>query len=383
MAIRFQIEHASATCNARVARLSTRHGVVTTPAFCPVGSRGAVKGLLPAQLRDLGTQIVLANAFHLMLRPGAESVAAIGGLHRFMGWDGPILTDSGGYQVHSMSDISAIDEEGVTFRSIVDGSPVRLGPERSMEVQNALGADIIMAFDDCPSLSEADDLPLRARVREAHERTARWLPRCLAAHKRPDDQALFGIVQGGTDPELRRASVEAVCAVELPGYAVGGVAVGESPRDVHFIVELTVPMLPGDKPRYVMGVGYERDLLCAVRAGADLFDCVLPTRNGRNGGVFTAAGRVQIRNSRFRADPGPLDKGCDCPACRGGFTRAYLRHLFVAGEMLGPILLSLHNVRHFQRLLLDIQDAVRDDSWSRLADRWPVLVSEPAAEPAG
>jgi queuine tRNA-ribosyltransferase len=371
--LRFTVVAHSAACGARVGRVETPHGSFDTPAFMPVGSRAAVRGVTPQQLRDTGARIVLANAFHLMLRPGEEVVRELRGLHGFMGWDGPILTDSGGYQAFSMSDLSRVDDGGVEFRSAVDGGTVHLGPERAMAVQNALGADIVMAFDDCPPAAGAD----RARLAAAHERTARWLRRCVRAHRRPQEQALFGIVQGGTDAILRRASVEAVCEVELPGYAVGGVAVGESPEEIRRVVELTVPLLPPRKPRYVMGIGYERDILMAVRAGADLFDCVLPTRNGRNAAAFTRHGIVHLRNACHRTDPGPIEPGCDCAACAGGLGRAYLRHLFLAGEMLGPVLASLHNLRHFQRLLLDIHRAIREDSWLVLERDWPIL-ADPA-----
>ena len=393
--LRFTVVAQCRSSAARLGRIETLHGSFDTPAFIPVGSRGSVRGLSPQQLRSTGTQIVLANAYHLMLRPGAELIARLGGLHRFMAWDGPILTDSGGYQAYSMADINRIDDDGVTFRSIIDGSMVHLGPQRSIEVQNALGADIIMAFDDCRTCVERvgsnrrtgsssgpqrDDATtsttgLRDELRVAHHRTVRWLQQCRAAHQRPDEQALFGIVQGGTDLQLRRESVEAVCNVELPGYAIGGVAMGEEPKLIHEVVQFTAPRLPADKPRYVMGVGYECDLVVAVRAGADMFDCVLPTRNGRNANAFTRRGRMHLRNARFREDQRVLEVGCDCVACAQGFSLAYLRHLFLAGEMLGPILLSLHNIRHFQRLMLDIHRAIREDSWSDLLRSWPVLES--------
>jgi queuine tRNA-ribosyltransferase len=302
-----------------------------------------------------------------------------------MRWDGPILTDSGGYQAFSMSDINAIDEDGVTFKSFVDGARVHLGPESSMAVQNAIGADIIMAFDDCPPSPHArhgsgsprtripEPKDWDARLRTANERTIRWLERCVRAHRRPDEQALFGIVQGGTDLDRRAASIDGVCGIDLPGYAIGGVAVGEGPELIRKIVEFTAPRLPEDRPRYLMGVGYERDIAMAVAAGVDMFDCVLPTRNGRMASVFTTQGPLRLRHARFREDQGPIDPECDCPACGGGFSRAYLRHCFFAGEMVGPILCSLHNLRHFQRLLLDIRAAIRDDSWSSLSGRWPVL----------
>ena len=363
----------------------------------PVGTRGSVKGLLPEQVAATGSQIILNNAWHLMLRPGDELIASLGGVHAFMQWGGPILTDSGGFQAWSLADTSLLGDDGIVFKSIIDGSKIELTPERSMQVQNNLGADIIMAFDDCPpsvdastrvrqqrpELAAAHDQQIgrdhHQRLVEAIDRTARWLERCVAAHGRSDEQALFGIVQGGSDEGLRCRSAEQVTSFDLPGYAIGGVAVGESTETLHETVRMTAPMLPVDRPRYLMGVGYERDLVAAVRAGVDMFDCVLPSRNGRSGGIFTAKGRLQIRNARFREDQSVLEPGCDCQACGGGFSRAYLRHLFISGEMLGPILLSLHNIRHFQRLMVDIRRAIRDDAWSSLVQAWPVL-GDPVAE---
>ncbi len=390
--LRFDIIDRCGETQARVGRVETAHGGFDTPAFMPVGTRGTVKGLTPEQIRSTGSEIILNNAYHLLLRPGDGLVARRGGVHRFMRWDGPILTDSGGYQAYSMSDINAVDDEGVTFKSIVDGSMVHLGPERSMEVQNNLGADIIMAFDDCPpsvdpaTLNEsrkrlagkrggphAKGYDHAKRLVEAHDRTKKWLHRCVEAHRRPDEQALFGIVQGGTDLELRRASVEAVCGVDLPGYAIGGVAVGEGPELIREVVEHTAPLLPVEKPRYLMGVGYERDIVAAVKAGVDMFDCVLPTRNGRNAQAFTREGRLHLRNAKFSEDDAVIELGCDCAACGGGFSRSYLRHLFQVGEMLGPTLLSVHNIRHFQRLMLDIRRAISENDWSLLLGAWPVL----------
>jgi queuine tRNA-ribosyltransferase len=393
--LRFEILAPSRSTLARTGRIATPHGSFDTPAFMPVGTRASIKGVLPDLVEQTGTQIILNNAYHLMLRPGDGLVAQLGGVHAFMRWPGPVLTDSGGYQAFSMSDINRIDDDGVTFRSIVDGSLIRLTPERSMEVQNNLGADIIMAFDDCPPAQEcgervetdehsnrsmiepskpvAIERETAQRLAIANERTARWLERCVASHQRPHEQALFGIVQGGVDLALRSRSVEMICNIDLPGYAIGGVAVGESPELIHSVVRHTAPLLPPEKPRYLMGVGYERDIVEAVRAGIDMFDCVLPTRNGRNANAFTREGRLHLRNSAHREDSQPIDSTCDCAACGGGFSRAYLRHLFLAGEMLGPILVSLHNIRHFQRLMLDIRAAIREDAWSWLAAGWPVL----------
>jgi len=414
-ALDFHIAHRSAKTQARVGRVTTRHGSFDTPAFMPVGTRASVKGLLPELVRATGSQIVLNNTYHLLLRPGSELIARLGGVHRFMNWPGPILTDSGGYQAYSLSDTNRVDDDGVTFKSIVDGAEVRLTPERAVEVQNQLGADIIMAFDDCPPSADPREGPVHqprlkqaverdrgtsgkreydhgARLDVANERTVRWLERCKGAHARTAEQSLFGIVQGGTDLAKREWSAARVCAIDLPGYAIGGVAVGESADDISLVVTHTAPLLPDSKPRYLMGVGYERDIVNAVRAGIDMFDCVLPTRNGRNANAFTRSGQVRLRNSRFAEDPGPIEVGCDCAACdpashgwhtpeRSPFSRAYLRHLFMVGEMLGPILVSLHNVRHFQRLMLDIRASISNDDWSGLAGRWPVLTRKPAGEP--
>jgi queuine tRNA-ribosyltransferase len=410
----FEIAARSPSTAARVGRVTTRHGSFDTPAFMPVGTQGALKGLTPPQVIATGSQIVLANTYHLLLRPGPDTVAALGGLHGFMGWDGPILTDSGGYQAYSMGDINRIDEHAVTFKSVVDGRMIELSPEVAIETQNKLGADIIMPLDDCPPSVDPRTfnqtrLRLAAqrqtalfkkgydhdkRLAEANERTVRWLERCKKAHARPDDQALFGIVQGGTDLDRRTHSAEQITQVDLPGYAIGGVAVGEGFEEIVSVVRHTARLLPEDRPRYLMGVGYERDLVAAIRAGVDMFDCVLPTRNGRNANAFTPAGQMRLKNARFALDEGPLDPGCDCPACRPGahgwptpggkpVSRAYLRHLFISGEMLGPILVSLHNVRHFQRLLVDIREAIRDDGWSALARRWPVVAEAIPGAQAG
>ena len=385
-ALRFQILARSSSNRARLGRVTTPHGSFDTPAFMPVATAAAMKGLTPTQVRGTGSQIILNNAYHLFLRPGGDRLERFGGTHRFMRWDGPILTDSGGYQAYSMSDTAVLGEDGVTFRSFIDGSKVHLGPESSMRVQNQIGADIIMAFDDCApaALPEegADERRLARtrriddharRLEEAHERTLRWLDRCVRAHARPQDQALFGIVQGATDLDLRRRSVEGVCSHDLPGFAIGGVAVGEGTDAIRKVVEFTAPLLPEAKPRYLMGVGYERDIVMAVAAGVDMFDCVLPTRNGRNANAFTRNGSIRLRNARFADDHAPIDPSCDCETCAGGFSRAYLRHLFTAEEMLGPTLVSVHNIRHFQRLMMDIRTAIREDAWSWLLGSWPCI----------
>ncbi len=380
--IRYERLGGLASGGARLGRVHTPHGSFDTPAFMPVATAGAMKGLTPDQVRATGSQVILNNAFHLMLRPGHERVRAFGGSHEFMRWPGPILTDSGGYQAFSMSEINALDEEGVTFRSFVDGARVRLGPEQSMAVQNALGADIIMAFDDCPpARGDADEADYRRRVTDANERTVRWLDRCIAAHARPAEQGLFGIVQGGTCMDLRQQSVEAVTARDLPGYAIGGVAVGEGTQSIRDTVRFTAPLLPQDKPRYLMGVGYERDIVAAVEAGVDMFDCVLPTRNGRNANAFTRGGQLRLRNACHAEDHRVIEPGCSCAACSQGFSRGYLRHLFMAGEMLGPTLASLHNIHHFQTLMMEIRQAIAQDAWNPFLARWPCLSVSPPTEP--
>jgi queuine tRNA-ribosyltransferase len=351
-AIQFEILRSDAQTAARLGRVTTPHGPFDTPAFMPVGTQGSVKGILPDHVAATGAQIILANTYHLMLRPGEKTVAELGDLHCFMSWDGPILTDSGGFQVFSLADINKITNEGVTFKSHIDGAIVHLTPERSMEVQNALGADIIMMFDECPRA----DAPLAYHA-EAVQRTIAWAHRCVAAHKRADRQALFGIVQGGTDENLRRKCAEALIELDLPGYALGGLAVGEGFEAMQRTLESATPLLPVDKPRYLMGVGYPRDIVAGVANGIDMFDCVLPTRNGRNAFAFTSAGAIRLRNTQYSVDKRPIDEACDCYACRH-FSRGAIRHYFFAGEMLGPILVSVHNIRFYQRLMADIRQAI-------------------------
>ncbi|MFZ4696783.1 MAG: tRNA guanosine(34) transglycosylase Tgt [Phycisphaerales bacterium] len=370
MAVRLEILQRSSENGARLGRVHTPHGVFDTPAFMPVATAAAMKGLTPEQVRSTGSQIILNNTLHCMLRPGAERIAKFGSSHAFMRWNAPILTDSGGFQAFSMADIRTLDDDGVTFSSFVDGAKVRMTPEVSIRAQNLIGADIIMAFDDCPPA--AAEVPME-RVREAMHRSVAWLHRCKAAHARPDAQALFGIVQGGTHLELRKESAARTCEIELPGYAIGGVAVGESPERIADTVRFTAPLLPDAKPRYLMGVGYPRDIAIAVAAGVDMFDCVLPTRNGRNALAFTREGALRLRNARFADDQAPIEADCDCQTCAGGFSRAYLRHLFSAGEMLGPTLVSLHNVRLYQRLMLAIRRAIGCNAWSALETDWPCL----------
>ncbi len=337
---------------ARAGLLMTPHGEIETPVFMPVGTRATVKGLTPDQIHATGTRMILANTYHLALRPGESVVAALGGLHKFMAWDGPILTDSGGFQVFSLAERSKMTEAGVAFRSHLDGSLLDLTPERAMQIQQDLGADIAMCFDHCPALPAEKDV-----VAGAVGRTIRWAKRCKAAHNRPD-QALFGIVQGGGHADLREECAKSLVEMDFDGYAVGGVSVGESREDVRKALEVSTPHLPDSKARYLMGVGRPQDILDAVFCGIDMFDCVLPTRNGRNATCLTDQGPVKLRNATYRLDPRPLEEGCDCLACRK-FSRSYLRHLFVAKEMLGPILASIHNVAYLQRLTRKIREAIR------------------------
>ena len=366
MPFSFRIETRDA--RARTGRFETPHGAVATPAFMPVGTRASVKGVHPDELRALGTQMVLANAYHLALRPGAELVRELGGLHRFMGWDGPILTDSGGYQIFSLQALTEIDEDGATLRSVVDGARIRFTPESTMALERALGADVIMALDHCPS-----DPVARADVEAATERTHRWLARCVdawrAAGGEASGQALFGIVQGGAFDDLRARSVEAVTGHGLPGYAIGGVSVGEDRVAMRRAVEAAAPLLPADKPRYLMGVGTPLDLYEAVRCGVDLFDCVTPTRHGRNHQAFTREGRLNLRNAAHERDPRPLEEGCDCPACTR-FSRAYLRHLCVAREMLAAVLLTQHNLRFFPRCMQEMRRAIEAGTLEGLRARF-------------
>jgi queuine tRNA-ribosyltransferase len=329
---------------ARRGRLTTPHGTVETPAFMPVGTAGSVKAMTPDEVAGLGYEMILANTYHLALRPGEEIVRGLGGLHRFMGWEGSILTDSGGFQVLSLADRRRIDDHGVVFRSHLDGSLLEMTAERSMAIQEALGSDIAMAFDDCPPLPSEPD-----RLRQAVDRTTAWARRSRAAF--PDDgRALFGIVQGGDDPRLREESARAVTSLGFDAYAIGGVSVGESVSLSRGVVAATAPLLPADRPRYLMGMGTPRDLVEMMALGIDLFDCVLPTRNARNGSLFTSAGTIQIKRAEFKDDARPLDERCACETCRR-YSRAYLRHLFMAGEILGFRLNTLHNLHHYADLM--------------------------------
>lgn len=345
--------------NARAGVFSTPHGELQTPVFAPVGTQATVKSLTPAQLTDIGASLVLSNTYHLYLRPGADLVAEMGGLHEFMQWPNPMLTDSGGFQVFSLSDTRKVDEEGVTFKSHIDGSTHRFTPESSIHVQEQLGADIIMAFDECAT---PNDLAYNQR---ALVRTHNWLKRCVDAKTRPD-QALFGIVQGGVFPDLRRASAEFVASMNLPGTAIGGLSVGETKAEMHAILDVLHPILPADKPRYLMGVGSPEDLINGVLRGVDIFDCVLPTRLARHQSAFTPTGRINLMNAGFARDPKPIDETCSCYACRN-FTRAYIRHLVVAKEMLASTLISIHNVSFLVNLMKRSRQAILESKFEPFA----------------
>ena len=360
MASHFAIIKTNPT-GARLGRLVTAHGVVETPAFMPVGTQGTVKAMLPRDLKEMGCQILLGNTYHLYLRPGAELIRELGGLHRFMNWDGPILTDSGGYQVFSLAAMRKLSEEGVRFQSHLDGSYHLLTPENVVQIQEALGSDIAMVLDEC--------IPHNANreyARDSTARTIRWAERCLQARSRPD-QLMFGIIQGGMYEDLREQCVREMNSIPFDGFAVGGLGVGEGEELLHSIAASTVGLLPKARPRYLMGVGRPEDIVSAVRTGFDLFDCVLPTRNARNGTLYTAQGKLSIKRAEFASDPRPLDETCDCYCCRN-FSRAYLRHLYVAGEILSSQLNSLHNLYFYHRLMERCREAIRQertDFWSR------------------
>ena len=337
---------------ARRGQLATAHGTVETPAFLTVGTAGTVKGLTTDQVAQTGAEIILGNTYHLMLRPGAERVAKLGGLHRFMNWPGPILTDSGGFQVMSLEELRKITEEGVTFRSHLDGSFHALTPERAMEIQNLLDADITMVLDECTPFPATE-----TEARESMERSMRWAARCKEAFTTRPGYGLFGIVQGGVYADLRRRSAEALKEIGFDGYAVGGLAVGEGQEVMFETLDVTVPLLPDARPRYLMGVGKPADIVGAVRRGIDMFDCVLPTRSGRTGQAFTRRAVLNLMNARHRDDPRPLDADCPCPSC-SDYSRAYLHHLFKAKEMLGPILLTRHNLHYYQQLMAGLRGAI-------------------------
>lgn len=348
---------------ARAGMFQTPHGLIPTPVFAPVGTQATVKAVLPRELHELGSTLILANTYHLHLRPGDDLIRNLGGLHGFMAWDGPILTDSGGFQVFSLGGLNTIDDEGVTFRDHLDGSLHRFTPEVSIRIQHNLGADVIMAFDECPT---PDDRPV---VRAAVDRTHRWLARCADEHYRhgdPNRQALFGIVQGGIFPDLRAESAALVSNLDLPGYAIGGLAVGETKPNMYAMLEHTTSRLPTGKPRYLMGVGSPEDLVHGVARGIDIFDCVLPTRVARNGAALTRQGRINLRNLQYADDAEPIEPGCTCYACTH-FSRAYVRHVVKASEIIGHQLLSLHNLHMLLSLMRDLRAAILAGTFGEFA----------------
>lgn len=356
----FQFELTAKNNHARAGIFATPHGKLQTPVFAPVGTQATVKAVSPDQLRETGASLVLANTYHLYLRPGSELVAEMGGLHRFMQWDGPMLTDSGGFQVFSLSDMRKIDSDGVTFKSHIDGSTHRFTPEKAIEIQEELGADIIMAFDECAPPND------RAYNQQAVDRTHAWAERCLKAHNR-SDQALFGIVQGGVFPDLREKSAAHISSLGFPGHAIGGLSVGETKEEMHAMLEVVDAVLPESKPRYLMGVGSPEDLINGIRRGIDIFDCVLPTRLARHQAAMTRRGRINLMNAVFARDPQPIDGTCSCYTCRH-FSRAYLRHLIVAKEMLAATLLSIHNIQTLVSLVDDARSAILAGTYDDFAE---------------
>ena len=346
----FETRRIDGSTSARVGTFHTPRGTVETPAFMPVATQGTVKGLSIEQVRATGSQMVLGNTYHLLLRPGPEVVRDLGGLHEFMGWSGPILTDSGGFQIFSLAKMTRVEERGAFFRSHIDGALIELTPERAIETQESLGSDVAMVLDHVPALPGP-----REAIEDATRRSTRWAARCKR-HATRADQALFGIVQGGLERDLRLKSAEDLMEIGFDGYAIGGLSVGETPEAMVAVLDYVAGYLPADRPRYLMGVGRPRDLLAAIARGVDLFDCVMPTRNGRNAMAFTDGGQIRLRNRRFERDRAPLSVDCPCPACR--HEKGYLRHLFMSREMLGPILLSAHNVTYYQRLLADARGAI-------------------------
>jgi queuine tRNA-ribosyltransferase len=369
MAFNFTIVKKDSTSAARLGRMVTAHGEVETPAFMPVGTQGSVKAMSPRDLEEIGCQIILGNTYHMYLRPGVEVIRDLGGLHRFMGWSRPILTDSGGYQVFSLGALRKITEEGVRFQSHLDGSSHLLTPEKVVEIQQDLGSDIAMVLDECIPHPASRDY-----ARASTLRTMRWAERSLSARGK-GDMALFGIVQGGMYEDLRLECARELSLLPFDGFATGGLGVGEGEAALHAIGEFTAALLPEDRPRYLMGVGRPEDLIFAVRAGYDLFDCVLPTRNARNGTLFTAAGKMNIRRAQYANDAGPVDESCGCYCCRN-FSRAYLRHLHQAGEILAAYLLTLHNLVFYQRLMENMRRAIREDRFGNLNSEFRIFIKE-------
>jgi queuine tRNA-ribosyltransferase len=359
--MQYQVQQSDRHSKGRVGLLTTGHAEVETPAFMPVGSLGPVKGLEPEDVKDLGFRLILNNAYHLYLRPGHKIVADMGGLHAFTGWPGAILTDSGGFQIFSLAKLCEITDEGVTFQSHIDGSTHFLTPEKAIEIEEALGADIIMVLDQCVALPAG-----RAIIQDGVRRTQLWAERCQASRRRTD-QALFGIVQGGLEPDLRVASARDLVRLGFDGYAIGGLSVGEGKPDMYAMLDVTVPELPASKPRYLMGVGHPEDLLEGVARGIDLFDCVVPSRHGRTGSLFTHTGRVVIKQARYAGDERPIDPECTCPVCRR-YSRAYLHHLFMVKEMLGARLNTIHNLWYFSELMRQIRETLREGTFPEFRD---------------
>ncbi len=359
MSFKFDLLKKDTSSSARLGRFHTVHGTVNTPVFMPVGTVGTVKAMTPHEVKDLGAEIILGNTYHLMLRPGHELIRELGGLHRFMAWDGPILTDSGGFQVFSLGDLRKITEDGVYFQSHIDGAKHTLTPESAMEIQEALGSDIMMILDECTPYPATFDY-----AKSSMERTLRWGKRCRDHHLRPEgnseSQALFGIVQGSMFKELREVSAKETVNIGFDGYALGGLSVGESKNEMHEMIEVSVPHLPEDRPRYLMGVGLPEDLIEGVRRGIDMFDCVIPTRNARNGMLFTTFGSIQIKHSRYISDNSPIDPECGCYTCKH-FSRAYLRHLYMAKEILSSRLNTIHNLYYYLNLMKGVREAISAD----------------------
>jgi queuine tRNA-ribosyltransferase len=371
----FCFELLTTDVRARTGRLSTAHGVIETPSFMPVGTAAAVKAMTPEAVVETGAQVILANTYHLMLRPGAERVKRLGGLHSFMNWSGPILTDSGGFQVMSLAALRTVSEAGVTFRSHIDGALVELSPERSVEIQDTLGADIVMVFDECTPWPVEEVVAAKSmRLSMA------WAERSRASFAERPGSGLFGIVQGSVYDDLRRESAETLVGLDFDGYAVGGLAVGEGQKTTFRVLDGCLPLLPEDRPRYLMGFGKPADLVGAVARGIDMFDCVLPTRSGRTGQAFTRRGAVNLRNARHAEDPRPLDSACSCPACRN-YGRAYLHHLVRTGEILGSMLLTWHNLHYYQNLMADMRSAIAEGSFDAFAVAFTVEQAMSDIEP--
>ncbi|GHT44289.1 queuine tRNA-ribosyltransferase [Planctomycetales bacterium] len=353
----YTLIHQDPHCNARRGRLTTAHGNVELPAFMPVGTLGTVKGVEISQLQKTGAEMILGNTYHLSLRPGEDVVKELGGLHHFCGWNAPILTDSGGFQIFSLAKIMRLDEDGAVFRSHIDGSKIELPPERSVQIQEALGSDIAMVLDHVVALPNDYQT-----LEDAMLRTVRWAKRCKAAANHPY-QKQFAIVQGGLEASLRKQCAELLAELDFAGYAIGGLSVGETPQEMYDALDFTLPFMPKEKPRYLMGVGKPEDILNGILRGVDLFDCVMPTRNGRNAQAFTPHGTLRLRNAQYQRDDRPLDETCSCPACRR--SRGYLRHLFMAEEMLGPILLTIHNLTYYQRLVAGARQAIEENRFTQ------------------